>query len=153
MLKVEETLTNTSCEVQAVLFNSDTLSKIIPYLPSVDVLNLALTCTRFCTSKCLLSTVIEPSLIEKSTRISIKDFATEEQLAALPHYDGESSLADYHYLQLLRAPLTFDQLVGRAKYLNEEDKSCVKHRGSGDGWATAFSNTSEVLICPIDQLI
>jgi len=107
----------TSPVVEAVLFSSDTLSKIILYLPSVDVLNLALTCTKFSTSKCILSTTvtIEQSLIEKSTHIAVQEMATEEQLAALPHYDGDSSLADYHYLQLLREPLTFDQLTGGAE--------------------------------------
>ena len=51
MLKVEES--TTSCAVEAVLFNSDTLSKIIPYLQTEtsrgkttsDLFNLALTCT------------------------------------------------------------------------------------------------------------
>ena len=32
---------------EEVLFNSDTLSKIISYLPSVDLFNLAITCKRF----------------------------------------------------------------------------------------------------------
>ena len=47
-------------------------------------------------------------------------------------------MADYHYLQLLRAPLTFDQLVGDIDYVNTDDKSCVTNLG--DDWATAFSN-------------
>ena len=42
--KVEET---TSCKEEAVLFNSDTLSKIISYLPSIDLLHLALCSKRF----------------------------------------------------------------------------------------------------------
>ena len=106
MLKNEESSSTTSCEVQAVLFNSDTLSKIIPYLPSVDVLNLAMTCKRFG-----ISDVDEQSIIKMSADLLVQEIATEEQLAALPHYDGESSLADYHYLQLMREPLTFDHLT------------------------------------------
>jgi len=80
--------------------------------------------------------IIKPSLIEESACLAIQDIATEEQLAALPHYEGESSLADYHYLQLLRAPLTFDQLTGGAEYVNFGDKSCIR----GKPMATAFSN-------------
>ena len=126
---------------EAVLFNSDTLSKIISYLPSVDVLNLAITCKRFGISNTKSD---EQSLIKKSAHVAVQDIATEEELAALPHYEGESKLADYHYLHLLRKPLTFDQLVG-AMYVNTNDKSCVHfHRltGVGGTWATAFSNNT-----------
>ena len=84
-----------------VLFSIDTLSKIISYLPSIDVLNLALTCKKFG-----ISNNDNPSIIEESTCI-IQEIASEEQLAALPHYDGESKLADYHYLQLMRQPSNF----------------------------------------------
>ena len=126
-VKVQETVISSSTCKEAVLFNSDTLSKVISYLPSIDLLNLALTCTRFSASTCILNTnhIIKPSLIEESACLAVQDIATEEQLSALPHYEGESSLADYHYLQLLRAPLTFDQLTGGAEYVNEADKSCV----------------------------
>jgi len=121
---------------EEVLFNSDTLSKIISYLPSIDLLNLALTSKRFG-----ISDDEKLSVIKKSAHIAVQDIGTEEQLAALPHYDGESKLADYHYLQLLRAPLTFDQLVG-AEYVNSGDKSCVTNSGRADvfDWETAFSN-------------
>ena len=123
-----------------VLFNSDTLSKIISYLPSVDVLNLALTCTRFG-----ITNSNDDSIIKDSTRIAIQGIATEEQLATLPYYNGENSLANYHYLQLLRGPLTFDQLIGAA-YVSDEDKSSVKHIGDQplaytySDWGTAISN-------------
>ena len=122
----------------AVLFNSDTLSKIISYLPSVDLLNLAVTCKRFGVS----SEDSKLSLIEETARIAIQDIATEEQLATLPYYDGDSSLANYHYLQFMRGPLTFDQLVGDIEYLNKEDKSCVRKPTNyfAGNYATAFSN-------------
>jgi len=118
---------------EAVLFNSDTLSKIISYLPSIDLLNLALTSKRFG-----VFDVDEQSVIKKSAHIIVQDVATEEQLAALPYYEGDSSLADYHYLQLMREPLAFDQLVG-AEYVNSGDKSCIRHNGL-NSWKTAFSN-------------
>ena len=140
-LKVAET---TSYK-EEVLFNSDTLSKIISYLTSIDLLNLALTCKMFGVYNTdtiqrfsISDDDNELSLIEKSARIAIKDIAAEEELAALPYYEGENSLADYHYLQSMRLPLTFDQLVG-AEYVNSLDKTCVRRR-SASCWGTAFSN-------------
>ena len=121
-----------------VLFNCDTLSKIVPFLPSIDLLSLALTCKRFG-----ISDDEKQSVIKKTVNVLVKGISTEDQLAALPYYDGESSLADYHYLQLLREPLAFDQLVGAA-YVNEEDKTCVRHTDDyvqrDSTWKTAFSN-------------
>jgi len=108
---------------EEVLFNSDTLSKIISYLPSIDLLSLALTNKRFG-----VSDNEEQSVIKKSTNTLVNEIATEEQLIALPYYDGESSLADYHYLQLMREPLSFDQLTGEAEYVNEEDKICARQK-------------------------
>ena len=104
---------------EEVLFGTDTLPKIISYLPSVDLLNLAQTSTRFS-----VSNTNDDSIIEESTRIAIRDIATEEQLATLPYYNGENSLAQYHHLQFIREPLSFDQLVD-AEYVNIGDKSCV----------------------------
>ena len=49
---------------EEVLFNSDTLSKIISYLPSVDILNLALTCKRFG-----VSNTNDDSIIKESTHV------------------------------------------------------------------------------------
>ena len=118
---------------EEVLFNTDTLSKIISFLPSVDVLNLAITCKR------LGSASNKQSLIEDSAHVAIQDIATEEELATLPYYNGENSLANYHYLQFMRGPLTFDQLVGSTEYVNRGDKSCVMHSGQSD-WGTVFSN-------------
>ena len=135
--KVEKIATN-NCK-EAVLFNSDALSKIVSYLPSIDLLSLALTNKRFG-----ISNNDKLSVIKKCADILVQDIATEEQLAALPHYNGESSLADYHYLQLLRAPLTFDQLVGAP--MISGDKTCVMYSASyeydeyEDKCETAFSN-------------
>jgi len=126
-----------------VLFNSDTLSKVISFLPSTDLLNLALTCKKFGIS----SEDDKLSLIEESARLMVQEIATEEELITLPYYNGENSLANYHYLQFMRGPLGFDQLVDtkyvRQHYLgrrakNQKDKSCVAN--SGNGWGTAFSN-------------
>jgi len=119
---------------EEVLFNSDTLSKVISYLPSVDVLNLALSCKRLGSA----TTNDEQSLIEDCTRIAIHEIATEEELATLSYYNGENSLVDYHYLESMRGPLNFDQLVGTV-YVNSGDKTCVTNSGYAH-FETAFSN-------------
>jgi len=129
--------TTDNCK-EAVLFNSDALLKIISHLSSIDLLNLALTNTKFG-----IHQEGGLSLIKMSTDILVHEIATEEQLAALPRYDGENALADYHYLQLLRAPLTFDQLVGAP--MISGDKTCVMYSASyeyeyEEDCETAFSN-------------
>ena len=118
---------------EAVLFNTDTLSKIISYLPSIDALSLALTCKRFG-----ISDDDKKSVIKMSADILVHEIATEEQLAALPRYGGENALADYHYLQLMREPLTFDHLVN-AEYVNSVDKSCI---GNSKCYWTTESSTN-----------
>ena len=75
---------------EEVLFNADTLSKIISYLPSIDILSLALTCKKFGIS----SEDGKLSLIEESTRLVVQEIATEDELITLPYYNGENSLAD-----------------------------------------------------------
>ena len=66
----------------------------------------------------------------------------EEERNALPKYDGETWLALYKELELLRAPLTFDKLIGGDEnnffYVEENDKSCL--RSEGNMWKTAISN-------------
>ena len=134
--KVEEC---TSC-VESVLFNSDSLFKIASHLPAEGLLNLALTCRRFGapTRSSEVGGDISLSLIEETARRIVQDSATEEQRNALPGYDGYNWLGKYNYLQLLRMPLKFDQLVGQHIEYVEGNKSRVFNRQGS--WATAFSN-------------
>jgi len=127
--KKRQKVDETTSYKEEVLFNSDTLSKIISYLPSVDILSLALTNKKFG-----VYNNDGLSLVEDSARIVVQDFATasgEER----PIYEGETWLTNYHYLQ---TALVFDQLVG-AEYVNTNDKSCVVN-SRGHTWYTAFSN-------------
>ena len=84
------------------------------------------------------------SLIKISTDILVHEIATEEELATLPYYNGKNSLANYHHLQFMRSPLTFDQLVGAP--VISGDKTCVMYSASyeydeyEDKCETAFSN-------------
>ena len=61
------------------------------------------------------------SLIEETARRIVHDIATNEQMNALPNYEGDNWLSKYNYLQLLQMPLTFDQLVGQIEYVEEEE--------------------------------
>ena len=94
--------------MELVMFNSDSLFKIASYLPADGLLNLALTCRRFGIGGGDDSL----SLIDETARKIVHDIATEEQKNAMPRYDGNNWLCKYNYLQSLRVPLTFDQLVG-----------------------------------------
>ena len=80
------------------------------------------------------------SLIDETARRIVHDVATEEEMAALPRYDGgDNWLCKYNYLQSLRVPLAFDQLVGPIRYV-DGNKTCVASNDSTSDWATAFSN-------------
>ena len=130
----------TSCMGESVLFNSDSLFKIASYLPAEGLLNLALTCRRFGIAPLSHSDVDDSiSLIEETARRIVQDDATEEQMAALPDYEGDNWLSKYNFLQSLRVPLTFDQLVGQQIEYVEGNKSCVTNNARFD-LATAFSN-------------
>ena len=126
-----------SC-IQSVMFNSDSLFKIASYLPAEGLLNLALTSRRFGVAPLPESNDDDDSLslVEETARRIVHDIATEEQMSALPRYDDYNWLSKYDYLQLLRMPLTFDQLVDTIEYV-EGNKSRVV---STYDWATAFSN-------------
>ena len=126
----------TSC-MESVLFNSDSLFRIACYLPADGLLNLALTCRRFG-----IGCDDSSSLVEETARRVLRHAATDEEMAALPGYDGDNWLSKYNYLRSLRAPLTFDQLVGGRIEYAEGNKSRVVSvdTGFGTGWATAFSN-------------
>ena len=118
-----------------MMFNSDSLFKVASYLPAKGLLNLALTCRRFG----IAGGDSSLSLIDETARRIVQDIATEEEMAALPAYEANNWLSKYNYLQLLRMPLTFDQLVGPIGYV-EGNKSCVTSSGEGFSFGTAFSN-------------
>jgi len=132
------------------LNNNDIILRITPYLNSHELLNLALTCKRFGgtnedtkqqnSSDDNNESHYTWSLMEEAARQIIYNAKVEER-NALPRYDGETWLALYKELELLRAPLTFDQLIGgdeKCFYYVDGDKSCL--RSEGNMWKTAISN-------------
>ena len=132
--KVEECM---HIMLESVMFNSDALFKIASYLPVEGLLNLALTCRRFGVAPLPESNDDDDSLslVEETARRIVHDIATEEQMSALPGYDGDNWLCKYNYLLSLKEPLQFDQLVGQQIEYVLGNKSRVQ--GPSD---TAFSN-------------
>ena len=124
VVKRQKTEECTSC-MESVMFNNDSLFKIASYLPADGLLNLALTCRRFGIATTTNGDGDDSlSLVEETARRIVHDVATEEQMNALPGYDEDNWLCKYNYLQSLRIPLTFDQLVGPIEYV-EGNKSRV----------------------------
>lgn len=130
------------------LNNNDIILRITPYLNAHELLNLALTCKRFGglrddtkrNSSDDNGNHYTWSFMEEVARQIISN-AKEEERNALPKYDGETWLAVYKELELLRRPLTFDQLLGGDEHnicYVEGDKSCV--RSIESMWKTAVSN-------------
>ena len=134
VVKRQKTEESTSY-VASVLFNSDSLFKIASYLPADGLLNLALTCRRFGSTSDGDDSL---SLVDGTARRIVQDIANEEEKNALPDYDENNWLCKYNYLQLLRMPLTFDQLIGPMDHV-EGNKSRVANNDSIER-PTAFSN-------------
>ena len=119
--KRQKTEECTSC-MESVMFNSDSLFKIASYLPAEGLLNLALTCQRFGVATTANNVGGDGddslSLVEETARRIVHVVATDEQMNALPRYDGDNWLCKYNYLRLLQMPLTFDHLVGLIEYVD-----------------------------------
>jgi len=81
------------------------------------------------------------SLIEETARRVVQDIATKDDRNELPCRDGENWLLKYNYLQSLRLPLAFDQIVGVDIDYVKGNKSCVVKKGRTFLANTAFSNS------------
>ena len=123
-------LSRSDFEESVLFFNSDSLFKIASYLSAEGLFNLALTCRRFGIGDGDSSL----SLVDETTRRVVQNIATEEEMDALPCYDGDNWLCKYNYLLSLRIPLAFDQLVGQQIGYVEGNKSRVFNRQGG--WTT-----------------
>ena len=118
---------------ESVLFNSDILVDIGPFLVAEDFTNLASTSRHFGgrtltdsqDNDNAIATEQNLSLMEKIARQVIKKEQTGQERAALPRYPGESWIALYHQLVLLRKPIIFDHLVGEFAQYFDGDKSRV----------------------------
>jgi len=96
--------------VESALANIDVVSHFAAFLEANDLCQVQATC------KALGSANDDAafnglSLVEEAARRSY-EVLSDEKKAMLPRYDGESWIELYHHLLMLRARLTFDQLVG-----------------------------------------
>ena len=113
---------------ESVLFNSDILVAIGPFLAAEEFVNLASTSRHFGGR-----TLTDPhnndnatqqnlSLMEKIACQVIKKDQTGQERAALPRYPDEGWISLYHQLVLLRKPIVFDHLVGKNAQYVDGDK-------------------------------
>mmetsp|Transcript_31903 Transcript_31903/g.67075 ORF Transcript_31903/g.67075 Transcript_31903/m.67075 type:complete len:308 (-) Transcript_31903:41-964(-) len=99
------------------------------YLKGKELLNFALTCRRFGSKSSGRNNADGLSLFEGAAQ-QILDARKEDEKDALPRYLGESLFEHCNQLDLLRSPLSFDQLIGeRLEYSTPSDKSCVTMKG------------------------
>ena len=120
---------------------NDIILRITPYLNSKELLNLALTCSRFGgTREKQNSSDYNPftwSLMEEAAR-QIINSAKEEERNTLPRYNAESWLSVNSELELLRSPLAFDTLFGDDLDYVDGDKT--RMRAIGGSLRTGISN-------------
>jgi hypothetical protein len=140
------------------MFNLDVLLSITPYLESRELVNLALTCG--CLG--LAPEYHSWSLVEEVSRELLTKSVTKEEDDCIIRYqcpngcgEGESWIGLLHELDLLRSPLTFDQLVGdrnrnRLEYVNR-DRSCITSSNSDeismDLLEDTWTGTPQTAIC------
>ena len=110
--------------VESALANLDVISQIASFLEAKDLCQVQATC------KALGSTNDGAafnglSITEEAAR-RVFESATEEERVMLPRYNRESWIELYHHLLMLRARLTFDQLVGRFVEYRGGDKAAVE---------------------------
>ena len=108
----------------SALANVDVVSHLASFLEAKDLCQVRATC------KALGSSNDDAafnglSMVEEAARRVYED-ASDEEKATLPRYNGEGWTELYHHLLMLRARLTFDQLVGKYVKYRGGDKAAVQ---------------------------
>lgn len=123
--------------VESALTNIDVVSQLAAFLEAKDLSQVKATCKALGTANDGAS-VNGLSVAEEAARRVYKG-ASEEEKTMLPRHEGENWTELYHHLLMLRARLTFDQLVG----------ICVEYRGgnkaSVQGGAVGGVSLSEAI--------
>ncbi|EJK71375.1 hypothetical protein THAOC_07195 [Thalassiosira oceanica] len=105
------------------LANIDVLGHLATFLEAGELCQVRATCKALGSSD--ESAFDGLSMAEEAAR-RIFESASDEEKAMLPRQDGEGWIELYHHLLMLRARLTFDQLVGRNIEYQEGDKAAVQ---------------------------
>ena len=126
--------------VESALTNIDVISQLAAFLEAGDLCQVKATCKSLGSANDGAAFNGLP-MAEEAARRMYED-ASDEEKAMLPRYDGESWIELYHHLLMLRARLTFDQLVGRYGQYRGGDKAAVQGKKidvmPGDGYSSAF---------------
>ncbi|EJK53236.1 hypothetical protein THAOC_27376 [Thalassiosira oceanica] len=110
--------------VESALANVDVVSHLASFLDAADLCQVKATCKALGSSNDDAA-VNGLSVTEEAAR-RVYEGASDEEKAMLPQYNGESWIVLYHHLLMLRARLTFDQLVGRHVEYRGGDKASVQ---------------------------
>ena len=106
--------------VESALSNIDVVSQLAAFLDAKDLCQVKATC------KALGSANHNGlSITEEAARRMYVD-ASDGEKAMLPRYNGEGWIELYHHLLMLRARLTFDQLVGNYVGYQGGDKAALQ---------------------------
>ena len=110
--------------VESALTNIDVISQLAAFLEAGDLCQVKATCKSLGSANDGAAFNGLP-MAEEAARRMYED-ASDEEKAMLPRYDGERWIELYHHLLMLRARLTFDQLVGRGVEYRGGDKAAVQ---------------------------
>ncbi|EJK46142.1 hypothetical protein THAOC_35206 [Thalassiosira oceanica] len=105
------------------LANIDVLSHLATFLEAGELCQVRATCKALGSSD--ESAFDGLSMAEEAAR-RIFESASDEEKAMLPRHDNEGWIELYHHLLMLRARLTFDQLLGRFVEYQAGDKAAVQ---------------------------
>ena len=111
--------------VESALANIDVLSQLAAFLEANDLCQVKAMC-RALGSANDGAAFNGLSMTEEAARRVFESAASDEEKAVLPRYDGEGWIELYHHLLMLRARLTFDQLVGRYAAYRGGDAASVQ---------------------------
>ena len=111
--------------VESALANIDVLSQLSAFLEANDLCQVKATCKALGSANDGAA-FNGLSMTEEAARRVFESAASDEEKAMLPRYDGESWTELYHHLLMLRARLTFDQLVGRYVQYRGGDMAAVQ---------------------------
>ena len=148
--------------VESALTNVDVLSQLAAFLDAKDLCQAKATCKALGSAND--DAAINGLSVSEEAARRIYEDASDEEKAILPRHDGESWTELYHHLLMLRARLTFDQLVGRYIEYRLGDKASVQGKRvngahmysqaicgnhvmrAGKHWAT-FTSSSVFKVC------
>jgi len=139
--------------VESALANIDVVSQFAAFLEAKDLCQVKATCKALGSANDDAA-INGLSVTEEAARRAYEG-ASDEEKAMLPRYIDESWTELYHHLLMLRARLTFDQLVGIDIEYRDGDKAAVRSFGgrtsavcgnhvmrAGKHWATFTCTTT-----------